>query len=106
MPFEQWVERGLGDSLAKADAILAMPAREVGEKLPRLTEAMIQAACDGHYGKGYNIDGVDLSVNGRNWSFREGFQRMWAGIRKQQRALSATSVGEAQDTAPVDGEEG
>lgn len=50
--------------------------------LPRLTERMIRAACKAHYSES-NIDGVDLTSHGVNWSFRRGFQRMWAGIRAE-----------------------
>ena len=40
----------------------------------------IQPARDG---KGeIEIDGIDLTVNGANWTFRQGFTRMWAGDGK------------------------
>jgi hypothetical protein len=60
--------------------------------LPRLDEGLIIAAMQGHYGKSaVNVDGVDLTVNGYNWSFREGFKRMWAGVRAELRARQALS---------------
>jgi Lar family restriction alleviation protein len=78
--------------------IAALNARQSGEgereALPRLDEGLIIAALHGHYGKSAtNIDGIDLTVNGYNWSFREGFKRMWAGVRKElnrRAALRAT----------------
>lgn len=69
--------------------------RDEVERLPRLDEGLIEAALFAHYGKNAgHIDGVDLTVNGRNWTFRQGFKRMWAGIRKELKRRAAT--GEAQ----------
>lgn len=51
------------------------------KSFPRLTDAMIRAACEAHYGS-TNVDGVDLTANDHNWSFRDGFKRMWHGARK------------------------
>lgn len=73
------------------------PADDGGlrEALPRLDEGLIEAALVAHYGKSAgNIDGVCLTVNGRDWSFREGFKRMWAGVRAELRARQALSRGE------------
>jgi len=56
------------------------------ERLPRLTRAMIAAACAGHFGKRatdqLGIEGIDLTADGRNWTFEQGFRRMWRGIAK------------------------
>lgn len=54
-------------------------------KWPKLTGAMIEAACKAHYGT-ENADGVTLTVNDRDWSFREAFKRMWKGARKAAEA--------------------
>ena len=63
-------------------------SRDVG--LPRLDEGLIIAALHGHYGKTHlGIDGVDLTANDRNWSFREGFKRMWAGVRAELKRRAA-----------------
>jgi hypothetical protein len=57
------------------------------ERLPRLTEAMIVAACQAHYGKNATqIDGIALTVAGQDYSFREAFKRMWKGIAAAIRA--------------------
>ena len=78
------------DALAAARAALPAPeqpaqASEV-ERLPRLTRAMIAAACAGHFGKRatdqLGIEGIDLTADGRNWTFEQGFRRMWRGIAK------------------------
>lgn len=48
---------------------------------PRLTTQIIEAAAVGHYGKKgkrwVSIEGLDLTVDGINWSFRDAFTRMW-----------------------------
>lgn len=68
--------------------------RDVGrEALPRLDEGLIYAALHGHYGKNAgNIDGIDLTANGYNWSFRNGFKRMWAGVRAELMRRAALST--------------
>jgi hypothetical protein len=62
--------------------------------LPKLDTGLIEAAMRGHYGaEAGSIDGLDLTANDRNWTFREGFTRMWAGVRaelKRRAALSET----------------
>lgn len=56
-------------------------------KWPNLTEAMIIAACEAHYGKGNtHIDGIDLTADGINYTFRDGFKRMWEGAKKASSA--------------------
>lgn len=61
---------------------------------PRLNDAIIHAAAIGHYGKKrvgkLTIDGIDLTVDNREYSFRHGFTRMWhaawAEIERRDRA--------------------
>lgn len=56
------------------------------EALPRLDDGLIEAAMLAHYGKwasNLGINGVDLTANDANWTFRDGFKRMWAGVRKE-----------------------
>lgn len=50
-----------------------------GSKLPRLTERMMRAACKAHFGDD-NIDGINLTADGVDWSFRDAFKRMWKGL--------------------------
>lgn len=66
--------------------------------LPKLDDGLIRAALEAHYGKKavreLGIMGVDLTVGDVNWPFRDGFRRMWAGIRKElkRRAALATEA--------------
>lgn len=88
-------------SLSHDDNIAAWNHRTASEQpasgevaLPRLDSGLIEAAMRAHYGENASgIDGVDLTANDRNWSFREGFTRMWGGVRAElkHRALSTTS---------------
>ena len=68
-------------------------------KLPRLTEAMIIAACKAHYGSKIvdqlGIDGIDLATEAREYTFRDGFKRMWSGVRAVLRA-NATDASEGE----------
>ena len=65
-------------------------------KLPRLTEAMIIAACKAHYGSKIvdqlGIDGIDLATEAREYTFRDGFKRMWSGVRAVIRAEAAEAA--------------
>lgn len=64
------------------DAVRSRPSEQVvTEAMPRLTEKMMRAACQAHFGSD-NIDGIDITVHGRNWSFRDAFKRMWSAARK------------------------
>ena len=48
----------------------------------RLSRKAVYAALIGHYGKraeAIGIKGVDLTSNGKNWTFDDGFRRMWRG---------------------------
>ncbi|TIX28892.1 hypothetical protein [Mesorhizobium sp.] len=65
---------------ASSPAPGAVPGMVEGKpvKRPRLTEAMIRAACKGHYGT-ENIDGTCLTSHDIDWSFRDAFKRMWKG---------------------------
>jgi Lar family restriction alleviation protein len=45
---------------------------------PRLTDAAIRAACMAHFGTD-NVDGVCVTVNDNDWTFRDAFKRMWHG---------------------------
>lgn len=67
-----------------AERITAERART--DKLPRLDDGLITAALEGHYGKegtAIGAEGVDLTARDTNWTFRQGFTRMWAGVRKE-----------------------
>lgn len=88
-----------GDAMTRRDMILACrtalasipDARQSDsgevERLPRLDDGLIEAAMRGHYGKAAsNIIGLNLTAQGIDWSFRDGFKRMWAGVRKELRA--------------------
>lgn len=104
-PFAEFAERYddpqggssfLGDDLTQLDlnlvdfrrarAALATPStavvRDVRAVLPRLTEAMMRAACKAHYGED-NIDGISMTSRGIDYNFRQAFQRMWRGIRAE-----------------------
>lgn len=75
------------------------PDRQDVERLPRLDEGLIEAAMLAHYGKSavaQGIDGVDLTVNDHNWSFRDGFKRMWSGVRKELDRRAALREGEVR----------
>jgi len=84
-----------------ADRIAAAPkvASDTGAGLPRLTRAMMRAACKAHYGDD-NIDGISLTVGGHDYNFAQGFARMWKGVRK---ALATPT--DATDGATGGGEE-
>lgn len=60
----------------RGERIAAQPAAEW--RKPRLTDAMIRAACKGHFGDD-SIDGIVVTVRDREWSFRHAFKRMWKG---------------------------
>lgn len=54
-------------------------------RLPRLTQALICAAAEGHYGKhrvakSGGPKGIAMTVDGRDWSFDQAFKRMWKGL--------------------------
>lgn len=80
----QWPEDKLAHLAANptADGAAEVVAPDAGEvkRLPRLTDAMIRAACKAHFGTDA-IDVVDLTVNEMNWTFRDAFKRMWSGAR-------------------------
>lgn len=66
------------------------------EALPRLDDGLIEAAMLAHYGKrasNLGINGVDLTANDTNWTFRDGFKRMWAGVRKELNRRAALTKG-------------
>ena len=83
----------------------AQPRDDVREALPRLDDGLIEAAMIGHYGKRSlesTIDGVSLTSNNVNWSFRSGFKRMWAGVRKElkrRNAALSTNSGPTEEQA-------
>jgi hypothetical protein len=53
-------------------------------KKPRLNDAIITAAAKAHFGKDCpNIDGLDLTAHETNWTFRQGFTRMWNGAWRE-----------------------
>lgn len=57
------------------------------EKWPKLTPAMIEAAAEAHYGKllaraSGGADGIDMTVNSRNWSFADAMRRMWPAMKR------------------------
>lgn len=67
------------------------PAVKV-KALPRLTGAMVEAACVGHYGRKAvaqlgGAGGVDMTADGINYTFPDAFRRMWRGIAKHLAAL-------------------
>jgi hypothetical protein len=66
-------------------ALAATNAEQVKGKLPRLTKSMMIAACKAHYGDD-NIDGISMTVDGVDHSFRQAFKRMWSGIRAALKA--------------------
>lgn len=82
---------------AHVAAALSAPQGEVERgTLPRLDEGLIIAAMRGHYGsKADSIDGLDLTADDVNWSFRDGFTRMWAGVRKELKRRAALAQPEA-----------
>lgn len=60
-------------------------------RLPKLTDKMIEAALVGHYGKKAlegGIYGVDLASDGRDYTFAQGFRRMWRGINTAMKGAS------------------
>ena len=82
---------GCEAAIMKAASALSAPQGEVERgTLPRLDEGLIIAAMRGHYGsKADSIDGLDLTVDDVNWTFRDGFTRMWAGVRKELKRRAA-----------------
>jgi hypothetical protein len=65
--------------------------------LPKLTDAMIEAAIEAHYGKRRTravggAEGVDMTANDINYSAKQAFKRMWAGAAS---ALAASAPAEA-----------
>lgn len=84
-------------SIRYALAALSAPQGEVERgTLPRLDEGLIIAAMRGHYGsKADSIDGLDLTADDVNWSFRDGFTRMWDGVRKELKRRAALAQPEA-----------
>ena len=71
-------------SLTSTVADLERQLAEAREAMPRLDTGMVEAAMRAHYGKdALGITGVDLTAHGVNWTFEQGFRRMWAGVRKE-----------------------
>lgn len=62
---------------------------------PKLTDSMIRAAADAHYGKGSgaNVDGISMTAHDRDWSFRQFMKRIWPAMK---RAASRSAVGSAE----------
>jgi hypothetical protein len=92
---------------AERDAALALAetsrgkALEEAAKLPKLTDAMILAAAEAHYGKkrvaaNGGTGGISMTVNGKDYTFAEAMRRMWPAMSR--------SLAEASDRAPRDGE--
>ena len=96
-----WSVEDYRAGMAATLGIAAAPkvASDTGAGLPRLTRAMMRAACKAHYGDD-NIDGISLTVGGHDYNFAQGFARMWKGVRK---ALATPT--DATDGATGGGEE-
>jgi hypothetical protein len=91
-PTANEIDRAQSDMAEAADRIEALEA-EVERKdkgFPRLTDAMIRAACKAHYGDD-NIDGIGMTADDRDWSFEQAFKRMWSGARRA--ALAPAKAG-------------
>lgn len=71
--------------IAKAEAA----ERAAVKVKPRLTDAMIRAACKAHFGSD-NSEGINVTAHDVDWSFRDAFKRMWHG------AWSAFSPAESE----------
>lgn len=84
------------ETILSALALLPQSPQE-GMGLPRLDEGLIEAAYRAHYGQAGNPTGTDLTVNGRNWTFAEGFRRMWSGVRKEIKRRAASSHSQEQE---------
>jgi hypothetical protein len=71
--------------LAEILSALSSPQGEQGGwRPPRLTDAMILAACEAHYGKRLvarsgGPEGIAMTVEGIDWTFTKAFRRMWKG---------------------------
>lgn len=64
-------------------------AREAYERAawPRLTDAMINAAADAHFGKKRSAlvggpDGISMTVDSTDWTFRQAMRRMWPALKR------------------------
>lgn len=73
-------------------------ARATTAKLPRLTDAMILAAAEGHYGKRRTArnggpDGISMTVEDTDHSFSTAMKRMWSGINQHLARLDQTKDG-------------
>jgi hypothetical protein len=69
------------------EAADALQAHASPREFPKLTDAMIEAACEAHYGKrnarkAGGADGIDMTADGNNWSFRQALKRMWPAIAR------------------------
>jgi len=75
----------------------ALAERAGGVKVkPRLTDAMIRAACMAHFGSD-NIEGIDVTAHDHNWSFRDAFRRMWHGAFSALTTEPAAPEGRQED---------
>lgn len=84
-------------AISKRTFALLPQSPQEGMGLPRLDEGLIEAAYRAHYGQAGNPTGTDLTVNGRNWTFAEGFRRMWSGVRKEIKRRAASSHSQEQE---------
>ena len=76
---DAWRDNRMSLARAALQAIEAAGWRVVPVRHP--SRDMIYAAAEGHYGKkavkGLGPNGIDLTVNGKNWTFADGFTRMY-----------------------------
>lgn len=96
-PTIEGIERSTNDiccDISRFRNILYQDGKDVGKReayeraaWPRLTNAMIDAACVAHYGKNRvsaagGADGVDMAVDSHDYSFRQAFRRMWPAMKR------------------------
>jgi ribA/ribD-fused uncharacterized protein len=93
---------GYAKAQAWAKRVLAPAPGQSGKGViaPKLTQEMIEAACEAHYGKRQvhavgGAVGVDATANGTNYTFSQAFRRMWRGAWK----AAAQPVGMPQSGA-------
>ncbi|WP_420104526.1 hypothetical protein [Bosea sp. (in: a-proteobacteria)] len=78
------------ESETASAALLASEPAGGGVLFPRLTDAMIRAACMAHYGSD-EVDGIAMTVRSHDYNFRQAFKRMWKGARKAALSSPASS---------------
>lgn len=77
-PRFEYETRTLYTSPPAPDEAVRVAVEAERKRCDKLTDAMMRAACKAHF-RSENIDGVNITFHGIDYSFRQAFRRMWNG---------------------------